>query len=186
MSYEAFIDSFSGASGGVIASLVLYPLENFRTRVQAAGQEKATTEDVDDSKPKNSDARSPALSPSDSKDHTPKRSLIALFKHIIDTEGISSLYRGLQAALTGTVFSYGVYFWWYRYLKNLVSRMVKRDKFTSTEMVVITGIAGALSSVMANPIWVINTRMAIDKPDENGRRRSLQEVVDDIKQREGL
>lgn len=34
-SYEAFIDSFSGASGGVIASLIFYPIENFRTRVQA-------------------------------------------------------------------------------------------------------------------------------------------------------
>jgi hypothetical protein len=33
--YEAFIDSFSGASGGVIASLIFYPIENFRTRVQA-------------------------------------------------------------------------------------------------------------------------------------------------------
>jgi len=33
--YEAFIDSFSGASGGVIAQLLLYPFESFRTRVQA-------------------------------------------------------------------------------------------------------------------------------------------------------
>lgn len=33
--YEAFIDSFSGAAGGVIASLIFYPIENFRTRVQA-------------------------------------------------------------------------------------------------------------------------------------------------------
>lgn len=32
--YEAFIDAFSGATGGVFASLLLYPIENFRTRVQ--------------------------------------------------------------------------------------------------------------------------------------------------------
>ena len=31
--YEAFIDSFSGATGGVIASLIFYPIENFRTRI---------------------------------------------------------------------------------------------------------------------------------------------------------
>lgn len=33
--FEVFIDSFSGATGGFFASLVLYPLENFRTKLQA-------------------------------------------------------------------------------------------------------------------------------------------------------
>lgn len=33
--YEVFIDSFAGASGGVIAQLLFYPLENCRTRFQA-------------------------------------------------------------------------------------------------------------------------------------------------------
>ena len=33
--FEPIIDSFSGATGGVVASLIFYPLENFRTRVQA-------------------------------------------------------------------------------------------------------------------------------------------------------
>jgi hypothetical protein len=33
--YEVFIDGFSGALGGVAGQLLLYPLENFRTRLQA-------------------------------------------------------------------------------------------------------------------------------------------------------
>lgn len=32
---EVFIDAFSGALGGVVAALIFYPLENFRTRLQA-------------------------------------------------------------------------------------------------------------------------------------------------------
>ena len=31
--YESLIDAVSGASGGVLAGLLLYPLENFRTRL---------------------------------------------------------------------------------------------------------------------------------------------------------
>ena len=31
--YEVLIDAVSGAAGGVLASLLLYPLENFRTRL---------------------------------------------------------------------------------------------------------------------------------------------------------
>ena len=33
--YEVFIDAFAGASGGVISQMLFYPLENFRTRMQA-------------------------------------------------------------------------------------------------------------------------------------------------------
>ena len=33
--FEMWIDSFSGASGAVVANLLFYPLENFRTRIQA-------------------------------------------------------------------------------------------------------------------------------------------------------
>ena len=38
--YEAFIDAFSGATGGVIAQLLLWPLENFRTRMQTMKQDQ--------------------------------------------------------------------------------------------------------------------------------------------------
>ena len=32
--FEVFIDSFSGATGGFFASLIFYPIENYRTRLQ--------------------------------------------------------------------------------------------------------------------------------------------------------
>jgi len=33
--FEVFIDSFSGATGGALSSLIFYPIENYRTRLQA-------------------------------------------------------------------------------------------------------------------------------------------------------
>jgi len=38
--FEIFIDSFSGATGGAIASMIFYPIENFRTRLQAAARDQ--------------------------------------------------------------------------------------------------------------------------------------------------
>ena len=87
--------------------------------------------------------------------------LIDQLKKMIETEGAISLYKGLQSALVGNVISYGVYFWWYRFLKNKVARILKRDNFTSVEMTVITALAGSISSFFSNPIWVLNTRLAI-------------------------
>ena len=45
--FEAYIDSFSGASGAVVANLLFYPLENFRTRVQTLRSKKSMQKNVD-------------------------------------------------------------------------------------------------------------------------------------------
>ena len=39
-SYEVFVDAISGATGALIGTLLLYPFENARTRLQAAIREK--------------------------------------------------------------------------------------------------------------------------------------------------
>jgi hypothetical protein len=69
-------------------------------------------------------------------------------------------------ALVGTVASYGIYFWWYRALKNIFANMLKRNKFNNKEMTLITAIAGSIASVFANPIWMLNTRLTIQKKDQ--------------------
>ena len=48
-------------------------------------------------------------------------------------------------------------------MKNRVARVLKRDNFSSAEMTVITALAGSISSFISNPIWVLNTRLAIQK-----------------------
>ena len=66
-------------------------------------------------------------------------------------------------ALLGTIFSYGIYFWWYRFLKNKFSLYVKRSKFSNREMMAITALAGSIGSVFSNPIWMLNTRLVTTK-----------------------
>ena len=84
---------------------------------------------------------------------------------ILKEEGFFSMYKGLKMALLGTVFSYGIYFWWYRFLKNKFSLYLKRSKFSNREMMVITAMAGSIGSIFSNPIWMLNTRLVISKKD---------------------
>ena len=153
--YEAFIDSFSGAAGGVIASLIFYPIENFRTRVQA-------------------------MDKSDQKG-VKKLKLIEYLRQILDSEGYTSLYKGLKVALIGNIFSYGIYFWWYRFLKNYFALMLKKNQLSSIEMTAVTTLAGSISSVFSNPIWMLNTRMAIQKS-----KKSVFTVIKEILDTEGI
>ena len=85
---------------------------------------------------------------------------------IIKKDGILAMYTGLSSALVGTIFSYGIYFWWYRFLKNKFTLHTGRRNFTKVEMTIITAISGTLSSFLANPIWMINARMTVRKKSE--------------------
>ena len=103
---------------------------------------------------------------------------------IIKKEGIFALYTGLSAAVVGTVFSYGIYFWWFRYLKNRFTLLTGRSTFSKIEMTIITAIAGTFSSFFANPIWMINARMTIRKKEESNM--TYMKLIKDIYDKEGL
>ena len=90
-----------------------------------------------------------------------RKTLLTILNQIISKEGILSLYNGLKMALFGTIFSYGIYFWWYRYLKNKLSSIVKRTEFNNYEITLVTALAGSMASIFANPMWMLNTRMSI-------------------------
>ena len=163
---EAFIDGFSGAAGGMVSTLLLYPIDNFRTRVQALGANKGD----------------------DDKGLKQNLGIYQLFKKLVQQEGYSSFYKGLNVALIGNVVAYGVYFWWYRFLKNIFSP--NSEKFTNSQIMVITAIAGCISSLATNPIWMLNTRVAIRKksPDSKGRLgvSGLVDLIKEITRTEGL
>ena len=65
-----FIDAFAGATGGVLAALLFYPLENLRTRLQAGKETKETKEGEE------------------SKADQKKLTSMQLLRQIIKTEGL--------------------------------------------------------------------------------------------------
>ena len=150
---SVFIDAFSGASGGVLAALLFYPLENLRIRLQAGKF-------------------------SDRKNEESKSSWQVL-QEIIKDEGFSNFYRGLNMALIGTVASYGSYFFCYRLWKNLLTRVLKlKDhQLTPLHITFITFLSGSTSSVFANPFWMVNTRMTTEKEKV---KQKMVEVVKKI------
>jgi adenine nucleotide transporter 17 len=87
------------------------------------------------------------------------------------------LYKGLKSALIGSVFSYGIYFWWYRFLKNFFSLLLKKAQLSSVEITAVTSLAGSISSIFSNPIWMLNTRLAVQK-DKKGVIQVIREIIE--------
>lgn len=95
-------------------------------------------------------------------------STLAAVKHIINREGISGLYAGLDSALFGISITNFVYYYWYEWTRAFFERAALKagrasKKLTTVESMIAGAIAGSATVLITNPIWVINTRMTARK-----------------------
>ncbi len=79
--------------------------------------------------------------------------------------------------------SYGIYFWWYRFFKNLFYRILKRNELTELDTAVITLLSGCINAFLTNPIWLVNTRMTTAQASD---KKSLLNTIRDIYNKEGF
>jgi len=84
--------------------------------------------------------------------------------HIWRNEGARGLYRGLGPNLVGVAPSRAIYFWSYSTTKKSINNSlppVNRD--TPFVHVLSAASAGFISSCATNPIWLIKTRLQLDR-----------------------
>ena len=136
------------------------------------------------------DKQGPSIFQEDQKDHVeingikcPKGSFKELYylKELVKRDGIRSFYKGLSSGLIGVVFSFGIYFWWYRFFKNFFKHVMKREELSELDISIITFFSGTINSLLTSPIWFLNTRMTISKDN-----KGLVATIKEIYQKEGL
>eukprot|EP01102_Stenamoeba_stenopodia_P023022 TRINITY_DN9793_c0_g5_i1.p1 TRINITY_DN9793_c0_g5~~TRINITY_DN9793_c0_g5_i1.p1 ORF type:complete len:317 (+),score=71.50 TRINITY_DN9793_c0_g5_i1:149-1099(+) len=131
---NSLVQAFAGGCGGILSMLLLYPLNNVSTRLQV--QQKTTGK---------------------------KKSLIEEFGEIIQNEGVSGLYSGLSAALAGIAATNAIYYYWYSFFESFLRSMNNNKQLGMLGYTFIAADAGVITSVLTNPIWMINTRMQTRK-----------------------
>jgi len=84
--------------------------------------------------------------------------------HIWKHEGARGLYRGLGPNLVGVAPSRAIYFWSYSTAKkSLNNSLPKVNRDTPFVHVMSAFTAGFVSSCVTNPIWLIKTRLQLDR-----------------------
>ncbi|KAF7956708.1 hypothetical protein EAE96_004038 [Botrytis aclada] len=89
-------------------------------------------------------------------------------KRIIEREGITGLYAGLDSALFGISVTNFVYYYWYEWTRSGFEKAALKagrasKKLTTIESMIAGAIAGSATVLLTNPIWVVNTRMTTRK-----------------------
>ncbi|KAJ2845326.1 hypothetical protein J3B02_004712 [Coemansia erecta] len=126
--------ALSGAGGGIISMAVTYPLITVGTRLQVQRN--------------NNDASAYS------------GNMDALRK-IFANEGIAGLFSGLESAIFGAAVTNGVYYYFFEAVKAAFERASKRKSMTTVESMVSGAVAGAMTCIITNPIWVVNTRLTV-------------------------
>ncbi|KAH8105030.1 mitochondrial carrier [Phellopilus nigrolimitatus] len=165
MSNDSIIHAVAGSAGGVVAMTATYPLIVLSTRAAVET----------------------------SKEH---KSTYQAVLDIVKREGVSGLYSGLGPSLLGIAITNGVYYYFYERSREAILRSRKGGKALSTpESMLIGLIAGSATTIISNPIWVIQTSQTVrtaapstssTPPDTKVKKLSILETINQILQEGGV
>ncbi|KAI8854680.1 mitochondrial carrier domain-containing protein [Chytridium lagenaria] len=130
---DSVAHALAGAGGGMISMSLTYPLITVSTRAQ-----------VD----KSADAEKKAFITKQ----------IEAFSKVIKNEGPGGLYSGIGSAMFGIALTQGVYYW-YEFVKAAFE--TPERAISTLESMAAGAVAGAATSIITNPIWVVNSKRAL-------------------------
>ncbi len=97
-------------------------------------------------------------------------SLAGAFTSIVKEEGIRALYKGLAPAMIGSSVSWGLYLHLYERIKGVVASSRHNDgsRLSYWENMLAATSAGCSVVMVTNPIWMIKTRMQLQRESASG------------------
>ena len=121
---------------GFLSGIIVCPLDVTKTRLQAQGIQSI--------------------------ENPYYRGVLGTMSTIVVDEGVRGLYKGLIPIILGYFPTWMIYFSVYEFAKDLYPRVLPNSDFISHSCSAIT--AGAASTVLTNPIWVVKTRLMLQTP----------------------
>jgi solute carrier family 25 folate transporter 32 len=101
--------------------------------------------------------------------------IFSMTKNILKTEGIQrGFYRGITANLAGGTTAWTLYFFLYQSLKDQRTRSIPAGStLKATDHLLAAALAGGMTSLVTNPLWVIKTRLCASKASDQKAFRGL-------------
>ncbi|ORY83039.1 mitochondrial carrier domain-containing protein [Protomyces lactucae-debilis] len=170
---DTAINAVAGACAGLVSSVATCPLDVVKTKLQAQHTPTFETPKVPTA----------GVAPPSQQLY---RGIFASLRRIWFEEGIRGLYRGLGPVLLGYLPTWASYFTIYQHCRNVYGAGQPSAAVLPNVAAAMT--AGAISTTVTNPIWVVKTRMMTQSPShEHGLKyKSTLDAFRTMFREEGL
>lgn len=180
---EEIAHAIAGAGGGALSMIVTYPLVTISTLAQTGNKDKKKLEPEQATISLTTQQK---IIKSIKENTTTK-----VIEDILRTKGILGFYSGLESALYGITLTNFIYYYFYEWVTNVFLKANlargRRGKGLSTIQSIIAGaIAGAITCVGSNPLWVVNTRMMTSKKQQDGETPGALKTLINIIKNDGV
>ncbi|KAK9703122.1 hypothetical protein K7432_010885 [Basidiobolus ranarum] len=152
-------NTIAGASAGCVTSIITCPLDVVKTRLQNQGKHEGVNA---------------------------YRGTLGSLSRIWTEEGVRGLYRGLGPTIYGYLPTWSIYFSVYNNLKTGLGEWTGKTADNVIVHVFSAMGAGAASSIMTNPLWVIKTRFMTQSKTTNYHYKNTLDAFATIRREEGL
>ncbi|KAM3846545.1 solute carrier family 25 member 36-A-like isoform 2-T2 [Vipera latastei] len=166
----------SWQAGGTIGAILTCPLEVVKTRLQSS---TLTSRPVCLPAVQLQGVNGTFVRPG-----LPRIGFLELLRIILEKEGVRSLFRGLGPNLIGVAPSRAIYFAAYSGAKERLNRVFMPE--SKKVHMISAACAGITSATLTNPIWLVKTRMQLERRGKNERSTSGLQCAMRVYYREGL
>ncbi|KAJ5085726.1 Mitochondrial carrier protein RIM2 [Penicillium argentinense] len=170
-SHDPWVHLLAGASGGFATAIATSPLDVLRTRLQSDFYQRPPS-------PSASSPNPPIVDPSKHTSHKTAR----IISNIYRAEGWRAFFRGLGPSLAGVVPATAIKFYVYGNCKRLGAQMLGLGEDSTLIHAQAAISAGIATSTATNPIWLIKTRLQLDKAQTSTGNRRYKNSLDCLRQ----
>ncbi|KAI9894898.1 MAG: hypothetical protein M1814_000118 [Vezdaea aestivalis] len=168
----------AGGVGGMTAATLTAPLDVLKTRLQSDFYRRQITSNLSTLAAPPSIFRSPFYHINET---------FSILAAIPRVEGWRAMFKGLGPNLTGVVPARAINFYAYGNGKRLLSTYVNDGKENAWIHLCAAASAGIITGTATNPIWLVKTRLQLDKEQAAGKageagNRRYRNSIDCIKQ----
>ncbi|KAJ8371059.1 hypothetical protein SKAU_G00110870 [Synaphobranchus kaupii] len=172
---DTLLHLFAGGCGGTVGAIVTCPLEVLKTRLQSSGISLRSMFQVQLGTLNGAGVIRPGpVTPG----------LLQVLRSILEKEGPKSLFRGLGPNLVGVAPSRAIYFAAYSKSKESFNGV-----FVPNSGVVhmsSAGFAAFVTNSLMNPIWMVKTRMQLEKKARGEKRMNALQCARYVYRTEGV
>ncbi|CAL9737258.1 mitochondrial nicotinamide adenine dinucleotide transporter 2 [Monosporozyma servazzii] len=173
---KPWVHFVAGGIGGMAGAIVTCPFDLVKTRLQSDIYRKAY---------KSSAASGNSMGYL-TQAGTHFKETIGIISGVYKVEGFRSLFKGLGPNLVGVIPARSINFFTYGTTKELYSRVLNKGEETAWIHLMAAASAGIATSTATNPIWLIKTRVQLDKAGTTRKYKNSWDCCKSVLKHEGI